>query len=392
MVATDLARRQGIAARQGTDAAEPKDDMRPIHFNRRERQPHGFQNVIDLRLVADGVRVLGWDVGGAGDDLAADRIEDADAAVPVHEVDHLVSGRGHEFGVIEHHMRTLGSADEAGLVPEAAIGEIDPGARGVDDDPRSHFAGLAGDLVAQNDSTARGALQPDVVQRTRLGKRGFRVLGQFEAQPFRIRDPRVVVGRGAKHLGVQRRPQRERRASEAEPVSWHRGFAAGQKVVKRQAGLDEQRASISRFCGPPQQIADGRNHAGRPIENRNRRGKRLDAVRRVAQQPVSLPERLPHQAEFRVLQIPETAVNHARHGGARPGAEIGFVDQQGVDSLQRQLAQQADAVDAAAYDQDGDVGVFTERSEFWAHAGWEHSKTMTASPKPVRGRLRKKTR
>ena len=155
--------------------------MRPVHSNRRKRQPHRLQNVVDLGLVAGRVRIIGRDIGGTGDDLAADRVEDADAAVLVHEVDHLVAGRLHQFGVIEHHVRTLGSADEAGLAPETLIGEIDPGAGGIDDDPRFHFAGLAGNLVAEHDHAARGALQPDVIQAPRPRKCGLRVLDQFQA-------------------------------------------------------------------------------------------------------------------------------------------------------------------------------------------------------------------
>jgi hypothetical protein len=106
---------------------------------------------------------------------------------------------------------------------------------------------------------------------------------------------------------------------------------------------------------------------GRPTEDRNRGGQRLDVVGRVSEQPVSLPEGLAHQAEFRVLQIAQAAVNDARHGGAGSGAEIGLFDQQDIDSLQRQLTEQADSVDAAADDQNGDIGAISKRGEFWPH-------------------------
>jgi hypothetical protein len=62
-------------------------------------------------------------------------------------------------------------------------------------------------------------------------------------------------------------------------------------------------------------------------------------VGRVSQQPVSLAERLTDQPEFRVFQIAEAAVNDTRHGGAGPGAEVGLIHQQGIDSLQRQFTQ-----------------------------------------------------
>ncbi len=62
-------------------------------------------------------------------------------------------------------------------------------------------------------------------------------------------------------------------------------------------------------------------------------------MRRVSQQPVSLPEGLTHQPELRIFQIAEAAVNDTRHGGAGSGAKVGLVDQQGVDPLQRQLTE-----------------------------------------------------
>ena len=218
---------------------------------------------------------------------------------------------------------------------------------------------------------ARGALRPHVIQRARPGTCGFGVLNQFQAQPFRIGDFGVVVSGRADHFGVESGPQRERRPPEAEPVFRQRGLAAGQKVVPHQTGLDEQRSPIARLGGPSQQIPDGRNNPGRPTEDRNRRGQRLDVVGRVLQQPVSLPEGLAHQAEFRVLQIAEAAVNDARHGGAGSGAEVGPVDQQDIDSLQRQLGEQADSIDAAANDQNGNIGVISKRGKFWPHRGSE---------------------
>jgi hypothetical protein len=124
--------------------------VRPVHADRWEGHPHGLQNVVDFSFVADCIRIFLGDIRGAGDDLALDRIEDADAAVPVDEVDHVVSGRRRQFGMVQHHVGTLGSTDETGIAPQAPIGDIDPRPRGVDHDPRSHLAGRAGDLVAQH--------------------------------------------------------------------------------------------------------------------------------------------------------------------------------------------------------------------------------------------------
>src|SRR5208283_116449 len=100
----------------------------------------------------------------------------------------------------------------------------------------------------------RGALKPDVIQRARPRTRGFGVLNQLEAQPLGVSDPGVVVSCGADHVRVQSGAERERRAPGPEPVSWQRGLASGEKVVQRQAGLDEERSSFARLGGPSQQV------------------------------------------------------------------------------------------------------------------------------------------
>ena len=75
-------------------------------------------------------------------------------------------------------------------------------------------------------------------------------------------------------------------------------------------------------------------------------------MRRIAQQPIALMQRLVHQAEFTILQITQPAMQHMRRSGARPASKIAALDQQRVKALQRQIAKRADAVDPAADDQD----------------------------------------
>ena len=146
-----------------------------------------------------------------------------------------------------------------------------------------------------------------------------------------------------------------------------RGLAAGQKVVPRETGLDEEGSPIARLGGPSQHVAYGRDNSRYPAENGNGRAQRLDVVGSVSQQPVSLLQGLAHQPEFRVLQVAQPAMNDARHGGAGPGAEVGLLDQQDIDSLQRQLRQQTNAVDAPAHYQNGDIAVISKRGKFWPH-------------------------
>jgi hypothetical protein len=145
----------------------------------------------------------------AGDNLAIDHIEDADAAVAVDEVDHVVPGRRHQFRVVEHDMRALGAADESARATDIAIGAVDPRARGIDDHLRPHLAAFAGDLVAQR-NTSRPTRSPhaDVIHRVRPGTRGLSVLNQLQAQPLRIGDLGIVVSCGADHAGIQSGPKR----------------------------------------------------------------------------------------------------------------------------------------------------------------------------------------
>jgi len=51
------------------------DDVRAVHSDGREGQPHGLENVVHLGFVADRLRIFGGDIRGAGDDLALNRIE-----------------------------------------------------------------------------------------------------------------------------------------------------------------------------------------------------------------------------------------------------------------------------------------------------------------------------
>ena len=109
---------------------------------------HGVKNVVDFSFVAHCFRVFGRDVSGACDDFITNSIKDTDATIAVHEIDHLVSGCFQKFGMVKHNMGAFGSANKFRLAPKAAIGEINPWTRGVNNDPWPHFAGFTGNLVS----------------------------------------------------------------------------------------------------------------------------------------------------------------------------------------------------------------------------------------------------
>ena len=230
-------------------------------------------------------------------------------------------------------MGALGAANELARAPDIAIGKIDPRAGGVHHDLRPHCTCLAGNLIAQKHFAARRAERPDVSNRVRSGERGFSVLNQFKAQALRIGDLGIVVSRRADYVGIQSWAERKSRAPGVEPMPGQGRFTAGEDVIQRQPGLDEERSPVARLGRPVQQISYPRNDPRHPVEDRNRGCQRLHVMGRVSEQTVPFSQGLSHQPKLRILQIAEAAVNDPRHGRAGSGAEIGLLDQQHVDPL-----------------------------------------------------------
>ena len=261
-------------------------------------------------------------------------------------------------------MGAFGAADVSALTPDIAIGKVDPRARGIHHHLRPHLAAFARDLVAQRHRAASRTLGLNVIQGVRPGASLLSILDQLQAQPLRIGDLGIEVGSRADYAGIQSGAKRKSGAPGAEPVPRQGRIAAGEDVIQRQPGLDEERSPVARSGGQVQQIPYPRNDPRHPVEDRNRSRQWLDVVGRVSEQTVSFAQRLAHQTKLSILQIAEAAVNHPRHGGAGSRTEIGFLHQQHVDSLKRQLVEQADPVDASADDQNGDVGVIPKHCEF----------------------------
>jgi hypothetical protein len=62
-------------------------------------------------------------------------------------------------------------------------------------------------------------------------------------------------------------------------------------------------------------------------------------------------QRLAHEAELAVLEVAQPAVDHARRGRGGASGKIRLVHEQRVDAVERELAQEAGAIDAAAEDE-----------------------------------------
>ena len=176
-------------------------------------------------------------------------------------------------------------------------------------------------------------------------------------------DLRVVVeDAGHRLLGDAGRHFAQRSA--ADPAMPGHGAAfPRQQVVEHQPGPDHRAGSPLLFGLRAEKRGDRRQRALEPGRHRNQRRQRRYAMRRVLQEKVAFPERLPHQVEFAVLQIAQPAMHHARQRRTRARAEIVALQKHHIDALQRQLAKRADAVDAAA--DDDDIGLFRNLPGYW---------------------------
>ena len=76
--------------------------------------------------------------------------------------------------------------------------------------------------------------------------------------------------------------------------------------------------------------------------------------------------RFPDQAKFPIFEVAQTSVDDACGGCAGSGTEVGLVDKEYIDSLQREFTEEPDAIDPGSNDQYRYVGGFFERAKFRA--------------------------
>lgn len=144
VVPRDEAGGEVVVARQGADAGEAKDDLRPVHRDVGEDLRDEVEEVVDLLLGAHGwlgrVRV---DVGRADEHAVLQRIHQDDAAVVVLEEDLPPAGGGQQLRVVEHDVGALRAAGQCALAAECGVREVEPGSRGVHDGARGDQIGRA---------------------------------------------------------------------------------------------------------------------------------------------------------------------------------------------------------------------------------------------------------
>lgn len=102
-------------------------------------------------------------------------------------------------------------------------------------------------------------------------------------------------------------------------------------------------------------------------------------MRRVLEQEVALKRRLRNQSELTRFQIFQAAVNEPRWCSARAGTKIGLVDDQAIDTLYREVAEQAGAVDARPDDQNVDIVLAEIREALLQIGGHAHRPKLPAA-------------
>jgi hypothetical protein len=85
---------------------------------------------------------------------------------------------------------------------------------------------------------------------------------------------------------------------------------------------------------------------------RQHEAQRPDDMRRTFQQHLALAQRLAHQAELVIFQIAQATMDQLGAGGRGGAGEIVLLDHQDLEPAAGGVARNADAVDAAANDQE----------------------------------------
>ncbi len=249
----------GVMLRKRAHTGEGVDDLFPVHRDVREHVPDEVKEVVDFRLGADGVLGhVGVDVGGADQDAVPHRIDQHDPAVGVLEEDFAAVARREQLRVVQHDVRTLGSAHERRRRAHGLVGQVDPGAGGVHDDVGGEVEHFAAQLVAQLDRRAGCRCRSVAPVRTHRDERDvvagpgvavraaglLAVLEHIEGEPLGVVDGGVEVGGRVFDPGVQAGQLGQGALASAELVARNRAAVAGEEVVHAQAELDQERAAL----------------------------------------------------------------------------------------------------------------------------------------------------
>ena len=332
---------QRVVARDGRRVARlvveqrPHAGIRPHDILRRDRAREVaarlLAQVVRLRCVdlraTDRTVVL--DVGGADQRevvLVRDREDDALVGV-LEDVGMVVLEQpGHDDVAALDQPQRLGARHVRMLAQELR----GPWAGGIDQRARRDLSPFAARVVERDLPLAGGASRIHAAPaREHRGTALGRVDG-VQRHQARVVDPAVRIDEALGEAWLQRGTGSV--ATQVDGARRRQHLAARQVVVQEQACADHPHRAHARVV---------RHHeAQRPHD-----------VRRTAQQHLALGKRLAHQRELTVLQIAQAAMDQL---GARRRGGLGQVvlfAQHHLQATAGEVARDAGAVDAAAYDQ-----------------------------------------
>ncbi len=80
-------------------------------------------------------------------------------------------------------------------------------------------------------------------------------------------------------------------------------------------------------------------------------------MRGVGQEAISLHERLPDESDFSVFEVTNTTVDHVRRRRRSSRTKVVLLDKYDLDSLQGEVAEGGNAVDATTNDENLSLGI-----------------------------------
>ena len=178
------------------------NDMLPTDLDGRKDDLDHFQEVVDLVLgTSRVVWIIDWQVGRADQNTVLQGIDQRDSAITILEEKLVAVDRLQEFWMIEHQVRSLGSADKRSSLAHGMMELVDPGSCRIHDDFGVDRQRLSAELIIQHDPGSSTRI------RTRLGPRCFAVVdGQSIVR--RLQDRRAVPRSPAFPASASRRHSR----------------------------------------------------------------------------------------------------------------------------------------------------------------------------------------
>ena len=172
---------------------------------------------------------------------------------------------------------------------------------------------------------------------------------------------RVAADRGAPLRGIHGVEHHEARVIGETVGIFVAVVIAALERHTRGVGNEIDRPRAWQKLPPAEQIVDEQaepEHQRRAVGGvqRQHETQRPHQMRRHPQQHLALVQRLAHQPELAVLEIPQTAVDQLRGGRRSARREIVLFAQQDLQSAPGRIAGNAGAVDAAADDREIEVG------------------------------------